>query len=771
METPITNKSERIKQILHQLGRAYIEKRQFSAAREKLSLLLQLEPDHPEVIKDLTIACVGLNEVGEEAMNLYHRAVALNPDSPALKLGLATLFAKNQITTDFAIGICEEALAQSPPNEQQLRRFLASYYLHNGNPEKARMHEYLLIYTQGAHDALFQKLEQLWIEEKFPEVNTLLTQLEQKNGNVETLQRIHVLTRAYQFLSRPEALPDEQEQEAARQTMDTLQPGDSLLDFHHWLLLHSMLSRLAPVQIQPKDSTTPEEYELFLQELSLEELFQTLGRDERKDEQDEGPKTFLDELALHLNNPWPQQPHSLIPLDQIKSLLLLDLPPMQVSSADDKTQEVFLSRIEATRHMTIFQIGTGLLCFARDGKELLLQARNSFEKSLELKNKGVLEWQGNMVALFYPLANSPEDDGALMERLLELMHLWRRIQNKADDNGGATARILLMAADQWLKKQGKKVGQWRQREAVKILPGKTAAYHELIWYNPLASYSENSEFTIGQFTLSKQLSFHGRYYTFYGMNRELNRPVIARILPPEVSGEILASDETCQSFFDRIRALAAISNPFLATVYDMGESDHLLYIVREYVSGTPLHEATFEGDDREIQILQAFQKIIRGLQAIERQNLAHLNLKPGNLWLTDAGGVKITDFRLDGLQPGSDQQGVLFPAQWRYAAPEVISEHTGDSRSDIYSLGLILYELIVGKHPYDTTAKIRKPADLYRVSLGSMKAASVQNAKIWEPVVKKALQQKPENRFQNLAEFDLALREIQVKLMAAATSS
>ena len=153
---------KRLHQLLHTLGRAYLQKEQYAEAFDKFNQLLAMEPNNPEFLLDAAIAALGVNDVSPPTLALYEKAVAQNPDTAALKLGLASLFAHQNLTTPFAIALCESAVELAPANEQQIRLYLKNYYENAGLLDKARAEEQKAIFNTRDSKAIRAYHEKLW---------------------------------------------------------------------------------------------------------------------------------------------------------------------------------------------------------------------------------------------------------------------------------------------------------------------------------------------------------------------------------------------------------------------------------------------------------------------------------------------------------------------------------------------------------------------------------------------------------------------------------
>jgi len=222
--------------------------------------------------------------------------------------------------------------------------------------------------------------------------------------------------------------------------------------------------------------------------------------------------------------------------------------------------------------------------------------------------------------------------------------------------------------------------------------------------------------------------------------KELDRLVALKILPPEVA----RAPAFAERFTREARALARLSHPNIVAVYDFGRtSDGLFYFSMEYVDGINLRQAIRSGGMAPKQALAIVPQICDALQFAHDEGIVHRDIKPENILVDKRGRVKIADFglaKLLGHAPGDvsltgTQQVMGTP---RYMAPEQIEGTKAvDHRADIYSLGVVFYELLTGELPIGRFAPPSKKV-----------AIDVR----LDEVVLRALEKEPEQRYQHASE-------------------
>ena len=188
----------------------------------------------------------------------------------------------------------------------------------------------------------------------------------------------------------------------------------------------------------------------------------------------------------------------------------------------------------------------------------------------------------------------------------------------------------------------------------------------------------------------------------------LGRPVALKVLFPELS--------TDHAFVERFRreaqAAASLSHPNIVPVYDWGESDDTYFIVMEYVDGEPLASIIHtQAPITPGSAAQVAADIAKALSYAHRHGVVHRDVKPGNVLITSDGQVKVTDFGIARAMGNIDDQVTqtgLVMGTATYFSPEQAQGLDVDGRSDIYALGVVLYEMLVGRPPFvgDTPVSI-----------------------------------------------------------------
>ena len=231
---------------------------------------------------------------------------------------------------------------------------------------------------------------------------------------------------------------------------------------------------------------------------------------------------------------------------------------------------------------------------------------------------------------------------------------------------------------------------------------------------------------IQQFEILSLLGSGGMGQVYVARDHRLDRKVAIKRLPAGMNDQ----HGSFQRFQREARAASALNHPNIVTIYDSGESEWGPYIVMELIEGSTLRQVIRKG-------LPLSRALDVALQAAEAARVAHAagivhrDLKPDNILVRDDGYVKVVDFglaRVANLEaaPHATTEGA-FVGTLRYASPEQGRSSQVDERSDVFSLGLILYQMTTGRHPFEAGSAL---ATLSALSSDPVIPASVLNPEI-----------------------------------------
>ncbi len=212
-----------------------------------------------------------------------------------------------------------------------------------------------------------------------------------------------------------------------------------------------------------------------------------------------------------------------------------------------------------------------------------------------------------------------------------------------------------------------------------------------------AIFIPNAGATIGRYTLGDRLGIGGMGEVWLAKDNSLNREVALKFLSPRFS-----VDESFRARFIReARAAAALNHPNVITIYEVGEHEGQAFIAMEFVKGCPLDNFTSKGSLKQELLLDIMIQICEGIAAAHARNMVHRDIKPGNIIIGDDGRVRILDF---GLAKAEEDEALTqvgtAVGTVNYMSPEQAEGKQVGPRSDVFALGVVLYEAITGIQPF-----------------------------------------------------------------------
>ncbi|HEX6106616.1 MAG TPA: serine/threonine-protein kinase [Gemmatimonadales bacterium] len=217
----------------------------------------------------------------------------------------------------------------------------------------------------------------------------------------------------------------------------------------------------------------------------------------------------------------------------------------------------------------------------------------------------------------------------------------------------------------------------------------------------LASWDTDEAVTpdevLGRYRVIRRLGQGGMGIVYLAHDPLLDRSVALKLLPVHLSG-----DETANRALAReARAASATEHPNIATVHDVGETgDGRLFIVMSHYEGVTLGELLRRGPVPVRRALTIARQVVAALAAAHARGIVHRDIKPGNLLLTPDGGVKVLDFGIAMLTRGSGDPGGGHAGTAGYMSPEQTRCAAVDGRSDLWAVGVVLWEMLVGTRPF-----------------------------------------------------------------------
>ena len=273
---------------------------------------------------------------------------------------------------------------------------------------------------------------------------------------------------------------------------------------------------------------------------------------------------------------------------------------------------------------------------------------------------------------------------------------------------------------------------------------------------------------LGPYEILAPLGAGGMGEVYRARDPRIGRDVAIKVLPPSFSKDA----DRLRRFEREARSAGVLNHPNVLVVYDVGESESSPYIVSELLEGESLRERLATGPLPSAVAVEYAAQIARGLAAAHEKGIVHRDLKPENIFVTRDDRVKILDFGLAKLTlpeaareevtaaptVSGTEAGVTFGTVG-YMSPEQVRGHPADSRSDIFSFGAVLYEMLGGRRAFQSGSAVETMNAILKEEPAPLASPGRTIPPAVERVVRKCLMKEPASRFQSAADLCFALTE------------
>lgn len=253
------------------------------------------------------------------------------------------------------------------------------------------------------------------------------------------------------------------------------------------------------------------------------------------------------------------------------------------------------------------------------------------------------------------------------------------------------------------------------------------------------------------------------------------RPALARDVALKVMKHVDAGPDALARFEREARALAALSHPNIVAVFDVGVHHGQPYLVEELLRGASLRERMATGPRSVRRAVEWVRQVLLGLAAAHGKGLVHRDVKPENIFVTDDGRVRLLDFGLakaaakprapavpDATTTGTEAitDGHVVLGTLHYMSPEQLRGQALDHRSDIFSVGVVLYELLTGQRPFGGDSAADVMSAVLSAEVAPVSAAGAGVSPALDRLVARCLEKSPDDRFQSARDLAFALEAL-----------
>lgn len=266
---------------------------------------------------------------------------------------------------------------------------------------------------------------------------------------------------------------------------------------------------------------------------------------------------------------------------------------------------------------------------------------------------------------------------------------------------------------------------------------------------------ENGMFLIDRYEILSKVGAGGMSDVYKAKDHILGRIVAIKVMKPEFSEDV----NFVTKFRTEAQSAAGLEHPNIVNIYDVGSENGLHFIVMEYVEGITLK--TYIEKKGQLSFKEATSiaiQVARGIETAHNKEIIHRDIKPQNIIISTEGKVKVTDFGI-ARAISSNTISAEVMGSVHYASPEQARNGFVDVRSDIYSLGIVMYEMVTGRVPFDGDTTVSVAIQHLQEEMVEPSAYAPELPISYEKIVLKATQKNPDRRYQTIEELLVDLRK------------
>ncbi len=771
--------NEQIIDLLIQLGMTYLEKGEFDNSIEKFKNAINLGEVSAKVYLNLSKAYILKEQFDEESQQVFEKSLLFEPENAVLNIVLSQLYLNAGREDELALKVFQRALKHNPENADEISAKLIKSIFQQGTIEAAReLMQQFMDQPEKISSFLPFYVVNEWKNQGYDQVTQYLKRAIkiQENPLFYRWLIVNFLQAERQSTQPIELSADDLT--LCYKYIKGISSFDQLLDVY----LYPTIERMLTKHSKKNNNASPrafDEYEVFLAENALSNIWEkALNKKEEP----------LPHLIPQKGNIWKklkpwfisengntekmesQQDGKTAEINnQAETLLVMRLKgitPDEISSVVSES----LSAISKTEQTFIggFQSSDGIIMFWKDLDAPIRMAINFIQDQtpLHLSN---FDSQIKCLFLIHKLSRRGKDKEKSLVNDLQIAlspfelerEMFFQENHSGMWNGDSRYQIFVTSA---LKEKMNGESQFSlnpiEQSVQHPISDKNIQIYQLHWDDSLAKIRLHEVQEIGRFKLLKELSQNPIFTSFKAIDTFLDRLVVVKILNPDFTIDNNKS-MTAELFIEEAKILGKLSHPNVAMVYDIGKEQNFCYLAREYVEGEPL--TVQRAINKKIQMTKTLEicyNIARTMSYSHEQNIFHGRLHPNNIFLVNNEDIKIIDFQiasfaypLKKFQPPDLKDLMHF-------APEQINNSRFDKLSDIFSLGVIMFNLLTDHNPFYDSDRDKIFDNILNKHPQPPSSFNSEIPEQLDQIIFKALEKSPEKRFQSMAELEKALASL-----------
>ncbi len=771
--------SPKVTDLLLELGKIYLEHGKYDKAISKLIQLIQMEETNSNAYVHLSKAYILKKQFDEEAQNILEKTLEYAPENILIYRVLSQMYLKKEKLDEQALKIYFYLIDQDKQNSESLFQKLLQLSLSKNKLETTqRLMQQLETGSVRFWQALQLFLSELWKNNKFENAGQFL-KATLESGQDNLFKRLFIFNLLKSIKAETTELKlAEKNQEFLINFVRSKNSIEKLADVYLFLTINRLLKKIPVKSKPPKSKKQIEEFELFL---SGESFTNILDRGLEKNVSTVGnagvdfnqlweklngwhvQKTVGDQVEANI----PKQEILSYIFDHSNSLIIIKMKEDEFQDVEKLLSESIQTFCKkGDNPVQGFCTKDGLLLFGENVETLVKMAVDFIEKQSAQNDKDGSKCYHADIVIHTISLTSNRDFNYLVDDLEMALNIFEpekqlfpdAIESNETINQG---RVFITSAVNNL------IGK---ENTIPFTPSTILAEHpvshdqfmvyELCKENTLIKIKTGDVKNIGRYDLIEELQENEIFASYKAIDTYLERPVFVKVLRPEFI-KANAGFVTDEIFFNSMRLLGKLNHPDIALIYDVGKEHNLCYFAREYIEGEAL--SIPKKANKQIDWGRAVQlgiNIAEVLAHPHKSEIVHGRLKPNNIFVIDKNSIKLTDFQISEAHIPVQQLDNGSINYLSYHAPEFIKDNFNDQFSDIYSLGVILYELLTGHNPFFFQEK-QKIIDfvLYKKPVPITKHNSELPGEL-NTIVMKAIEKEPKKRFTSISEFRDVLKKL-----------